>query len=324
MKLKTSLTVILMLLSFLVMAQETEVKPKGKATAKVFFNYHLDLTEDVDQTSEFEIQRAYLGYKYAFNDKFSASVTLDAGKGDVSDYSVFVKQAQLDFKASKSVTLSFGVIGMKQFKDQEKFWGYRYIYKSFGDQYKFGTSADLGIMANFKLSSDLKLDVLIVNGEGYKKLQDSDGKHRVGANLVYSPSNWVFKGYFDSMSLDDTTVNNLAFFAGYKTNTFRLGAEYNMLQNGESYKSAAEDYELTGLSFYGTYNINKQWNVFGRYDDFSTNEEAGDINEGTILAGVEYRAIKGINTSLNYRTTNFNDSSINNESLVYVNLEFAF
>jgi len=331
MKLKLFLTVLLLAFSFSIMAQESTPKPKGKVTGKVFFNYHADLTEDADQRSAFELKRAYLGYKYKINDKFSAAVTLDAGKGaGNSDHAVYVKQAKLNYKASDKITLSIGLMGMKQFKDQEKFWGYRYIYKSFGDQYKFGTSADLGAMASFKLADDLKLDVLAVNGEGYKSLQDPDGNHRVGANLAYSPKNWVFKAYWDTMNGTDvndddesTSVSNVALFAGYKGDNFRLGAEYNMLKNGESYKAPVEDVELTGLSFYGTYNFTDKWNVFGRYDDLKANEEGGDGEENTFLGGLEYKAAKGVDVSLNYRTTSVKDVD-NNENLVYLNLQFYF
>ncbi len=337
MKLKLSITVLILAFSFSTIAQETEPKPKGKVTGKIFFNYHADMTDDVDKGSAFELQRAYLGYKYTINDKFAATVTLDAGKGSAgSDHTVFVKQAKLDYKASDKIILSFGLMGMKQFKDQEKFWGYRYIYKSFADEYKFGTSADLGAMASFKVAKDFKLDVLAVNGEGYKKLQDSDGNHRVGVNLAYTPENWVFKAYFDTMNgtdVDDesTSVNNIAFFAGYKADNFRIGAEYNMLQNGESYKDPAADKDLTGLSFYGTYIINEKWIVFGRYDDLSSNKLSGDSQEwnysddgSTIIAGVEYKATKGVDASLNFRTTSFDNSSNNTENLVYLNLQFYF
>ncbi len=331
MKLKLSLTVLLMTFSLFTIAQEKTPKPKGKVTGKVFFNYHADMTDDVDQGSAFELQRAYLGYKYKINDKFSAAVVVDAGKGSAgSDHSIFLKQAKLDYKASDKITLSFGLMGMKQFKDQEKFWGYRYIYKSFCNQYKFGTSADLGAMASFKLADDIKLDVLAVNGEGYKKLQDSDGNHRVGANLAYTPKNWVFKAYWDTMNGTDindgdesTSVSNVALFAGYKGDNFRLGAEYNMLKNGESYKALAKDVELTGLSFYGTYNIDEKWNVFGRYDDLKANEEGGDGESNTIIGGLEYKATKGVDVSLNYRTTSVKDVD-NNENLVYLNLQFYF
>ena len=340
MKLKLSLTLFLAALSLFTMAQETVETPKGKVTGKVFFNYHINATEDAEQKGAFELTRAYLGYKYKFNNKFSATILLDAGKNsEGSDHTVFIKNAKIDFKAESWLTLSAGIFGMKQFKDQEKFWGYRYLYKSLGDEYKFGTSADLGFIAAMNINDNLKLDILIVNGEGYKELQDQSGNNRYGANLVYKPSkNWIFKAYYDTMKgidVDDntkqTTISNIALFVGYKTDDFRIGAEYNILQNGETYKKAAEDKDLQGLSFYSTYNINEKWNVFGRYDQLSSNIISGETNDwnfsddgNTIITGFEYKALKNINTSINYRFTDFEDSSNNNSSFIYFNLEFYF
>ena len=38
-----------------------------------------------------------------------------------------------------------GLIGNKQFNDQESLWGYRYAQKGILNEFKFGPSADLGI-----------------------------------------------------------------------------------------------------------------------------------------------------------------------------------
>lgn len=339
--LKVILTILCFFAFYLGISQETTEKPKGKITGKVFFNYHIDETKGVEQTSAFELTRAYLGYKYIFNNKFTASILLDAGKGSgVSDHAVFIKNAKLDYKADSLITLSAGIFGMKQFKDQEKFWGYRYLYKSLADEYKFGTSADLGVMASIKINDDLKIDVLIVNGEGFKKLQDASGKTRFGINMVYIPNcNWIFKAYYDTMKgidVDDdtkiTTVSNVALFVGYKINNrFRFGAEYNLMQNGITYKDPAKGKDLEGLSFYSTYNINKKWNVFGRYDALSSNTLSGETVDwnfsddgNTMIVGFEFKPTKGINTSVNYRFTDFEDTSNNNVSLLYFNLEFYF
>ena len=82
-------------------------------------------------------------------------------------------------------TLDFGLIGLEQFNVQEKFWRYRYIMKSFQDEYKFGSSADMGILGKYKFTKWLSADITISNGEGYKKL-NGDNKYRyaVGATIL--------------------------------------------------------------------------------------------------------------------------------------------
>ncbi len=330
------------ILSFMINmnAQEKAPQPKGKVIGKVFVNYHFEIESEAEQTSAFELTRAYLGYKYKFNDKFSATVLVDAGKGSKgSDYSVFIKNAKLDFKANKWLTLTGGIFGLKLFKDQEKFWGYRYLYKSLGDEYKFGTSADLGIMASIKINKQLKLDLIAVNGEGYKKLQDSSGKNRYGANLVYTPiENLILKAYYDCMKgvdIEDedenTVVSNIVLFAGFKLDKFRIGAEYNLMKDGTTYKKPSKGKDLQGLSFYSTYQINDKWGVFGRYDDLSSNTLSGEMMDwnysndgGTIIAGFEYKPIKYVKTSLNYRRTDFKDPLEDDASFIYANVGFSF
>ena len=100
-------------------AQEKISTSKGKVIGKVFFNYHMNTSDDMQQKSAFELTRAYLGYKYKINDRFSATIILDAGKAiGGSDHSVFVKNAKLEYKAENWLTFAFGIFGMKQFKDQ--------------------------------------------------------------------------------------------------------------------------------------------------------------------------------------------------------------
>lgn len=41
--------------------------------------------------------------------------------------------------------------------------------KSFQDEYKFGSSADLGVSVAYKFNKVVSADVIVANGEGYKK-----------------------------------------------------------------------------------------------------------------------------------------------------------
>ena len=54
------------------------------------------------------------------------------------------------------------MIGNKQFKYQEKVWGYRYVYKTFQDENKFGSSADIGANGEFKLSNNLSYKIIFI------------------------------------------------------------------------------------------------------------------------------------------------------------------
>lgn len=309
-----------------------EFNPSGDVQFKVFWNYHADLSENATQKSAFELKRAYLGYKYNFSEAISAKVTLDVGDNSGgSAYTAYLKTAQLDWKVASSIKLSMGLIGMKQFNDQEKFWGYRYVFKSFQDQNGYGSSADLGVSAEFKLSKNLKANFLIANGEGYKKLQDEDGKQKVGGSLIFTPvKGLTTKIYADSQpSIDSDAITTISLFAGYKSSNWRFGAEYNKLNNGKKYSSPAEDHNLDGLSFYSTYIINDKVEIFGRFDQLSSNtlsgaSEAWNISKdgNQIIGGIQYLPVKGLSFSLNYQGFSFDNDLLGNKSLVFLNAEF--
>jgi len=322
-----------------------DFKPSGKVNAKVFWNYHYDMTSGETQESSFQIKRAYFGYKYNLSKAFTASVTFDIGKNEGgSDYTTYLKKAQLDWKLSDQVKLSMGMIGMVQFSDQEKFWGYRYLMKSYQDQYGFGSSADLGVKANFKLSKLLSANLFIVNGEGYKKVQDRFGQQKVGGNLILKLDNGISaKIYYDSNSFkfdktgdgsviaDTTSISTMAAFVGYKAEKFRIGAEFNQMFNGKKYSSPAEDQDLFGYSAYATYIINKKLEVFGRFDHLESNTLSGDTTPwnyakdgDAIVAGIQYAPVKGVKMALNYQGWKFDNADKSTEAILLLNFEYKF
>lgn len=309
----------------------TENEDKGQPHFKVFWNYNYDFSDDVQQNSAFELKRVYLGYKYKFDEKISAKITYDIGKNDAgSNYTAFVKIAQLDYKLSSKVKLSMGMIGGKQFNDQEKVWGYRYIYKTLQDENKFGSSADLGVNAEIKLSDKLTTNIFALNGEGYKNLQDFDGNQRVGLNLIYAVSDSVnLKFYYDTQeSANSESLNNIGVFAGYKSENYSIGAEYNKMENGTTYKTPIDNHNLDGISIYNRYSINDKYEIFARYDQISSNVVDGattswnyDDDGSLIIIGTQYKANNGVKFSLNGRSFSYENLDTNLFE-VYFNVEF--
>ncbi len=338
---------LLIVCSYFSFAQEEnkEFIPSGHAFGKVFWNYHYNMTKDVNQSSSFELKRSYFGYKFAFSKNISTKITFDVGSNSGgSSYTAYLKTAQLDWKVASPLKLTFGLMGLKQFNDQEHFWGYRYIFKSFQDEQGFGTSADMGVNAEIKPNDKIKADILIVNGGGYKQVQDNFGLHRIGADVVAKPVKGLeLKVYYDMMPskydkygndsiiADTSTISNLALFAGYKTKKFRIGAEYNMFNNGIKYSHAAESYDKSGISAYATYIINKKFEVFGRFDQLASNKFSGATdpwnynNDGNlILAGLQFSPVKGVKMALNYRTYLYENSDKDPLSVIYINFEYKF
>ncbi len=321
-----------------------EFKPSGKATGAVFWNYNYNLTEGEDQRNSFELKRTYLGYSYNFSKAISAKITLDGSKkSTASSYTVFVKNAQLDWKVVNNVKLSGGLIGTKQFKVQEKFLNYRYVYKAMQDEFKLGASADLGVNAEIKLVDGVKLNLFALNGEGYSSLQDSLGRIKAGAEVVFEPiEGLTLKGYYDryggkvavspgETTTDTASMHTLSFFAGYKAGPVRIGAEYDMQLNGEKYSAIAEGYDRSLLAAYGAYEITNQFEFFAEWANVSSNTLDGKTDPwnygkdgNLIIAGLQYSPVKGVRSALNYQTFLHSDDSKTNTSAIYLNFEFKF
>jgi predicted porin len=199
------------------------------------------------------------------------------------------------------------------------------------DQNGFGSSADLGLNAEFKLSDFITANVTISNGEGYKKIQDDDGKQKFAGSLIITPADgFTAKIYADSQAVEDSdAVSSLGFFAGYKGDSWRIGAEYNKLNNAKKYSSPMIDHELDGFSFYSTYAFNKKFEIFGRFDQLGSNTLAGESmpwneskNGDQIIIGLQYAPLKGLKFALNYQGFNYDDPIVNNKSMLFLNAEF--
>lgn len=332
---KIILTVVLLVaVTSLGYSQETQntFKPSGEVQFKVFWNYHADLTPNATKTSAFELTRSYFGYQYNLSKDITTKITFDVGNNaSGSAYTAFLKAAQLDWKVSSGVKLSMGLIGLKQFNDQEDFWGYRYIFKVFADEYGLGSSADLGVNAEFSLAKNLKANVLIINGEGYQKMQDTDGNQKVGGSLIFTPvKGLITKIYLDNQpTTGGKDITSYSYFVGYKTTDWKFAAEYNLQQNATKYASPAAGKDLDGFSFYSTYVINKKVEVFGRFDQLSSNTLAGQTqnwnynNDGSqYIFGVQVAPVKGLKFSLNYQGFSSDNSTLDTKSLVFLNAEF--
>jgi len=320
-------TVVLAVLVLNGFAQETQKEKTFKITGSpivtVFANYHVGIG-NANKESGFALDRAYLGYQFKLTDQLSGKVVFDMGSTKVSGSDLervaYVKNAMLSLETG-NLTLDFGLIGLEQFNVQEKFWGYRYILKSFQDEYKFGSSADMGVIGKYKFTDWLFADVTIINGEGYKKL-NGDNKYRYGVGLTIKPiTDVTFRAYTDLASKnikseDSKDQQTLAFFAGYKNKVFSLGAEYNSMYN----KKFKEDKDQSGYSVYSTIVLDKKVNVFGRYDNLSSKDDWSAADGQRLLFGVQFSPIKQLKLAPNF--TSWNPASGESFSYIYLNLEF--
>jgi opacity protein-like surface antigen len=307
-----------------------DYQASGKPIARIYSNFHSGITSG-DDNSVFEIERAYLGYSYNMSPVFSASILLDIGSPeDESVYAIvkryaYFKNAYIRYNQNK-LDVRFGIVGMNHFKVQESFWGYRYIEKSFADRYKFGKSADLGLIAKYKISPRLTVDAAIVNGEGYSQLQ-TDNYFEYTAGLTLSaPEKLTWRFFTNYGPSENHTKMVYAAFLGYEpTENLSIAAEYNFLQNYKYF----ENRNQSGYSFYSTYAFKNSWKIFGRYDILESNILDGTTTpwnlakDGTsLIAGIEKELHKNLKVSINYRDWYPSAANIDNKAYVYFNVEF--
>lgn len=306
------------------MAQEKKEEPKGEAIIQVIGNFHTGFGKNNDDRG-FELERSYLGYQYNLGNGLQIKAIMDVGQSDdVNDYHhiAYIKNAMISWKTG-SLTLSGGMIPTTLFSMQQKFWGYRYVLKCFQDQYKFGSSADLGISATYQLTDWLSADAIIVNGEGYKKVQKNDGlMYGLGATLTPTEGLFlrIYYGLNEASEEGMEDKKNLATFIGYKSKKFYLGAEYNLYQNDGNVKGA----DMYGYSIFGSAQLNNNTAIYARYDNLSSKDDWNiEKDQSAILAGLQFKLGKYIKIAPNFRMSIPKADGADNRYMGYISCYFG-
>jgi opacity protein-like surface antigen len=319
----------------------------GSVYGKVYADWYYNASDDdaITKKSEVEVTRVYLGYKYTIDEHFAANALLDVERANpaktvmldtntntltsASDtrYFAYLKTASLDWKGLfPYMTLSVGQLGYFAFNVQEKFWGKRYLYKSFMDQQGWESSADLGATVGIAPNDMVKITAGVVNGEGYKAPQDKYGNYKTGLGLQVNPiSDLTLYAYGDWMPVGETTDNaqsTAAVFAGYTfQKLFNLGAEYAVQMN----QKGVADHTVNGLSVYGMVPIVKQLDLFARFDMASSQDDFNTSNDGqTVIGGVQYSPVKNVKIAANYQRFMPKPDNITATDKVSLNGEFDY
>lgn len=331
MKQLSALLVLLSLLPF-VYGEDSipDQSEPGEVSAKIFTHFNYSLDPD-NRATTFEVKRAYFGYKRELDSHFSAEVKLDIGSiDDESEFSLirrytYFKNAYLSYRTGHIKTW-FGLMDMLQFKVQEKFWGYRYLYRSYMDEYRFGSSADLGAGIQYSPSKRFIADLVLSNGEGYKNLQ-FDNAYRIGAGVTLNPvPGLTLRSYY---TIHTREVHQMIFsgFIGYRLEKLKIGGEYNHQLN---YKFN-QGHNRYGYSLYSTYEFSDKWELFARYDQLYSNvlpEEELPWNlskDGSaIIGGIQFTPIEYVHLSLNYQDWVEYAQNGGSEPYLFLNIEIVF
>jgi hypothetical protein len=309
-------------------AQENNAEieePKGKAIMEVFGNFHSGFVEDSEDRG-FALERCYLGYEYKLGDRLTMKGVMDFGRSaDVDDHQRigYLKYAMVSWKTA-NLTLNGGLIPTTQFHFQEKFWGCRYIRKSFQDEYKFGSSADLGVSATYRFADWLCVDAIIVNGEGYKKIQVNEGLN-YGLGVTLTPAKGfnirLYGGLNESGEAGKKNTANIATFIGYRHEKFAIGAEYNYMTN----TSGVEGADQSGYSVYFSVDMPRDIALFARFDDLYARNGWNNTNdESATILGIQFNLGKHVKIAPNFRVAMPKRDGAKPIYSAYLNCQFGF
>jgi len=355
MKRTLNITILLLLLSSLASkAQDsTNVYDFDFHKLRPFVQVFGTASYNIDENKyEYGFGRAHLGFQYQFNEKWNAKIILDRGRATsvgeitVADtngtmqtvqntskegayYTMFLKFASLQWKVNDKLSLLGGAILQNHYITQERFWGLRYVAQTFQDLYWHIPSSDLGFIAYYKLNKTFSFDAAITNGEGPRVKQDAFGKIKMAGGLNINPTEKIQTRIFyhnRQSGIDSTaTEQMLSFFIGVKPSAkFRLGAEFNYMKNLENNK----DLNSLGYSVYSTFKIHEKTEVFVRFDRLLYEEPAINNlavlgNGNTLMGGVSYSPVKGVQLSLNYQAW-LPDDDAKPQNRVLFSMEYKF
>lgn len=268
----------------------------GKPRVQIFTDYTLGMG-DANDTSGYNLTRAFLGYEMNMPLGFSAMIRIntkteknaDTGK---TEYETYLKNLQLKWQYEQ-LTLTMGLVNIYAFDTQESAWGHRHIKKSFIETQGFGVCDDIGLLARYDVSKYLTLEASMTNGEG-ATVKNENNKSRYGTALVIHPWTGVTaKVYGEYLEAEEGFEDQQSFltFLGYKNRYFSIAGEYDWMWN----TLQVDGHHRHGFSFSATGFLSDEWAVFGRYDQANSSAGWNHALDGRLyIAGVDYKPIKWI------------------------------
>jgi hypothetical protein len=287
----------------------------GKVFANVSnIDHESDGVDQVDNGTQAELKRFYVGVDHKFNDIFSANLTTDFrynANGTSKDVLVYVKKAYVQAKLSPAFFVRVGAADLPWVPFAEGLYGYRFVENELIDRTKFGTSSDWGVHVGGSLAGGkISYAASAINGAGYKTLSRSSNTIDLEARVSATPIKNVtigIGGYSGklgkSSDINDTEhrATRLNAIAAYTDSRVRAGIEYFQAKNWNNVTSLASD-KSNGWSAFGSFAFTPKLAVFARYDWVNPTERTNDdLKESYFNVGLNFKPIKDIDVALVYK-----------------------
>jgi len=306
-------------------------KIQGKPITEVFTDFHYAINDSSNFTG-FDLNRAYLGYKFMPEGDFYATVIvnvgtpLDLAAGSIPRRYAYFREASITYSREK-LTLFVGITGTRIFDFQQKFWGKRYLANTFQSLNGYGSVADLGIVIDYKINDIVKADLAVFNGEGYANVQLNNSLKVSGGISITPKNNFSFRIYSDITKIKDIWQTTVVTFAGFKNKIISIGTDVNY----KSHLDLTEGHDVWGFSATGSLFPDKKFEYFARFDYAASAVMPGEeqpwdnkLDGNYFITGVQRNFSTNIKLALNYRSYMPYNSDIPNTKAIYVNALFRF
>lgn len=283
--------------------------------------------DNIQNGTQTELKRFYIGIDHKFDDRFSANVTTDFrynANGTSKDVLVYVKKAFLQYKPSNAFFVRVGAADLPWVPFDEGLNGYRFVENTLIDRTKFGTSSDWGIHVGGTLANGLvSYAGSAINGAGYKTLSRSSNTIDLEGRISINPIKEItlaVGGYSGKLGKSNDTVNvnhraeRFNALAAYTNKRVRLGVEYFAARNWNNITTAAEPLPAPvtandnahGWSAFGSFAFTPQLAVFGRYDWVKPTEvvlagTSGSVEDNYFNVGLNYKPLPPLDFALVYK-----------------------
>jgi hypothetical protein len=273
----------------------------------------------------YDIKRAYLIVDHKFNNVFSANFTTDFTYDSTTKATqLYIKKAYLQANLlGDQFVVRAGSAEMPWIPFVESLYGYRYVDKTFTDNYSFGTSTDWGVHVFGNLMDHhVGYALSVVNGNGFKiastgtanRTNSVDVEGRISVN--YDHVTVGVGGYEGKLGKDVVgtptfhTAERFDVVGAYTDSRVRLGVEYMWAKyfNDVTQANPAKTNTAEGISVFGSWFFTPKFSIFGRYDWLKPQETtAPNFVSNLYDVGLSYKPIAPLDIALVYKHDSVTD-----------------
>ncbi|MFC1627982.1 porin [Gemmatimonadota bacterium] len=290
---------------------QAQVEGNGTLQGRAYFDISKGLSDDVNNMLTNGFRRVHFTWNMPMSEGITGRFRTDVKQNTDGTYRVFIKHVYADWKTSDMVSLRVGMMGTPMYGDIEEVWAYRGVEMTMQDYFKIRASADIGLMASFRLNDMIDLNVMFSNGEGYSNLDDTSFGKAYEVQGVFTPVDGLlvtahyglngFDGDGDPLTEGDMeNTTTMDFSVGYEGENYAIGGSYTRQSN---YRFTL-DQDGSGFWGFGRYTLQgSPLTLLGTWMNWDPDTSMDDDTLTLLMVGLDYSAGKGLSIIPNFHQT---------------------